>query len=221
MSDTVSPDAIGLEDLVVVVPDEFEESHNPAGLLRSMPWSARIAATWLTTIILLAVFADLLPFIKPPNRLYGVFEGDPTNAGPTAKFWLGTDNLARDIFSRLVYGARVSITVAVTAVVAGLTFGGFLGSLVGFVKGRTETIIMAAVDVVLAFPGLVLLLVMVSITEKRSLFVISIVIGLLSIPPYTRVARANALSVSNREYVEAARAIGTKTASNTHARDNP
>ena len=92
----------------------------------------------------------------------------------------------------------------------GLVVGGFLGSLVGFVRGRTESVIMAIVDVVLAFPGLVLLLVMVSITEKRSLFVISMVVGLLSIPPYTRVARANALSIANREFVEAARAIGTK-----------
>ena len=69
---------------------------------------------------------------------------------------------------------------------------------------------MAAVDVILAFPGLVLLLVMVSITRTRSLFAISIVIGLLSIPPYTRVARANALAISNREFVMAARSIGTR-----------
>ena len=69
---------------------------------------------------------------------------------------------------------------------------------------------MSLVDVILAFPGLILLLVMVSITRTRSLFAISIVIGILSIAPYTRVARANALAIANREFVMAARAIGTK-----------
>lgn len=193
-------------DVLLGADDEREER----GLIASMPWSARIAGTWLLLITFLATFADLLPFIKDPNFLYGVFEGDPNNAGPSAKFWLGTDNLARDIFSRIVYGARVSLVVSFTAVVCGVVIGGFLGSFVGFVRGRAETVIMAVVDVILAFPGLVLLLVMVSVTEDRSLFVISFVVGLLSIPPYTRVSRANALSIANREFVEAARAIGTR-----------
>jgi peptide/nickel transport system permease protein len=178
--------------------------------IRSMPWTARLGAIWLITILFLAVTADYLPFIKDPNFNHFIFAGEASNQGPSAKFWLGNDNLAQDIFARLIYGARVSLTVSATAVCFGMFFGGFLGSLVGFVRGRTETVVMAAVDVILAFPGLVLLLVMVSITRTRSLFAISIVIGLLSIPPYTRVARANALAISNREFVMAARSIGTR-----------
>ena len=173
---------------------------------RSMTWGVRIAVGWLVLLLVFAVFADWIPFVKDPNYLFGLFEGYDNNQGPTAKFWLGTDSIARDNFARLVYGARVSVTVAAVAVTCGLVFGGFLGSFVGFFRGKPEAIVMATVDVILAFPGLVLLLVMVSITQKRSLFVISMVVGLLSIPPYTRVARANALSIANREFVEAARA---------------
>ena len=209
MSD-IAPEDIDVTALAAGMLEDVDDSRDEGGWFATMPWSARIAGGWLSLVIFLAVFADFLPFIKDPNFLFGVFEGDDNNAGPSSKFILGTDNLARDIFARLVYGARVSLVVAATAVGCGLIVGGFLGSLVGFVRGRTESAVMAMVDVVLAFPGLVLLLVMVSITEKRSLFVISLVVGLLSIPPYTRVSRANALSIANREFVEAARAIGTK-----------
>ncbi|MDG2262869.1 MAG: ABC transporter permease [Actinomycetota bacterium] len=179
-------------------------------LFASMSWGVRLAVGWMFIVIFLATFAAWIPFVRDPNYLFGLFEGYDNNAGPSRKFWLGTDSIARDNFARLVYGARVSLTVGSVAVACGLVVGGFLGSLVGFYRGKAEAITMALVDVVLAFPGLVLLLVMVSITQKRSLFVISLVVGLLSIPPYTRVARANALSVTNREYVEAARAIGTR-----------
>ena len=88
--------------------------------------------------------------------------------------------------------------------------GGLLGSLVGFVRGRTENVIMSLIDVILAFPALILLLALVSIFEVRSLALISIVIGVLSIPAYTRVSRAISLAISQREFVLAARAIGTK-----------
>src|SRR5690606_33600230 len=97
------------------------------------------------------------------------------------------------------------------SVAFGVIIGGFLGSLVGFVRRRTETVVMAAIDVILAFPALILLLALVSIFEVRSLVLISTVIGVLSIPVYTRVSRANSLAISNREFVTAARAIGTKS----------
>jgi peptide/nickel transport system permease protein len=122
--------------------------------------------------------------------------------------WLGTDALARDTFARIAHGGWVSLIVATTSALFGIVIGGFLGALVGFVRGRTETVIMSVIDVILAFPALVL----VSIFEVRDLFVISGVIGFLSIPAYTRVARANSLAISNREFVLAARAIGTKRA---------
>ncbi|MBN4047579.1 ABC transporter permease [Acidimicrobiaceae bacterium AH-315-P05] len=219
MTDSITPrpefDSSDASDVALgtlIVEDLPDPTAKPtfADLVRSMPWTARLGALWLFVVVFLAVTADYLWFFKDPNYLYGVFEGEATNQGPSTKFWLGNDNLARDIFARLVYGARVSLIVAGVAVAFGTIIGGFLGSLVGFVRGKTETTIMALVDVILAFPGLVLLLVMVAITETRSLTAISLVIGMLSIAPYTRVARANALTVSNREFVQAARSIGTK-----------
>ena len=109
-----------------------------------------------------------------------------------------------------MHGAYVSVTVAIVSVVCGVIVGGLIGSLVGYVRGKTETALMAMIDVLLAFPALVLLLALISIFEVRDLFVISLVIGLLSIPAYTRVSRANSLAISNREFVLAAQAIGTK-----------
>jgi peptide/nickel transport system permease protein len=122
---------------------------------------------------------------------------------------LGTDELGRDILARLVYGARVSLIVSVTAVVMGSVFGGLLGLTSGFFRGAYERLIVTGVDVLLAFPALVLLLALVAF-KGQSLPTIAFVIGFLSIPAYTRVARATTLSVSQREYVLAARAMGAK-----------
>ncbi len=118
--------------------------------------------------------------------------------------------LSRDTFSRVIHGGWVSLSVAGAAALFGIFVGGILGSFVGYVKGKWESVIMSGIDVILAFPPLILLLAMVSIYEVRSLVVISLVIGVLSIPAYTRIARANALAISNREFVHAAQAIGTK-----------
>ena len=110
-----------------------------------------------------------------------------------------------------MHGGWVSLIVAgIRPPPSASVVGGFLGSLVGFVRGRTENVVMALIDVILAFPALILLLALVSIFEVRSLALISIVIGFLSIPAYTRVSRAISLAISNREFVLAARAIGTK-----------
>lgn len=177
--------------------------------ISEMSWSVKFAAFWLTITVLGAIYADWLPLKDPTAQAFLTGSGAGSNEGPSASFWFGTDALTRDIFSRVVYGAQVSIVVAVAAVACGVMIGGFLGSLVGYVRGKTDAVVMSAVDVILAFPGLVLLLALVTFLETRSLFVISVVIGALSIPPYTRVARANSLSVSRREYVLAARAIGT------------
>jgi peptide/nickel transport system permease protein len=193
-------------------------------VFRAMPFLVKISAIWLVGIVGLAIYAKLdisvfdgsLPLQDPNlqlnnfNAATGEFGTGEPIAGPSASNWLGTDALARDTFARIAHGAWVSLIVAVVSVVFGIVVGGFLGALVGFVRGRTETMIMSVIDVILAFPALVLLLALVAIFEVRDLFVISGVIGFLSIPAYTRVARANSLAISNREFVLAARSIGTK-----------
>lgn len=161
-----------------------------------------LAVAWLFTVVFCALFAGLLPLSDPilpdvSSRL----------DGPSLEHPLGVDGLGRDQLARLAFGARVSLVVSVTAVAIGGIVGGLLGTAVGYVRGRTETVVMAGIDVLLAFPGLVLLLVVLAYVG-RSLTVISLLIGLLSIPVYTRVARANTLAVAQREFVQAAEVLG-------------
>ncbi len=191
---------------------------------RSMPVMVKLSSIWLLLVFGGAIYAKIdttifdgaLPLQDPNAQTNGFSaatgefgDGEPLEK-PSGAHWLGTDAIARDTFARIVHGGWVSLIVATVAAGFGVIFGGFLGALVGFVRGRTEAVIMAGIDVILAFPALILLLAMVSIFRVRDLLVISLVIGFLSIPAYTRVARATSLAISQREFVLAARAIGTK-----------
>jgi peptide/nickel transport system permease protein len=200
------PDELSGRERPLEEPEEPKRARR-LGFLRSMPWTARIALVWMLFIVLSAVFADVLP-LQDPN--VGITVGNRPNQPPSADNLLGTDANSRDLFARLIYGARVSLTVSATAVGFGLIFGGFFGALVGYIRGKTETVVMATIDVILAFPGLVLLLGLIAFLQSASLLAISLVIGFLSIPPYTRVSRANTLSIARREFVTAAQAIGTR-----------
>ncbi len=161
-----------------------------------------LAVGWLTVVVICAAFAHWLPVADPLKP--HVIEKLST---PSAAHPLGTDGLGRDILARLVHGARVSVVVSLSAVGVGMFVGGTLGTIAGYVRGWFETLLMAAVNVILAFPGLVLLLVLLAYVGQ-SLGVISLVIGLLSIPVYTRVARANTLAIAQREFVLAAHTMG-------------
>ena len=161
-----------------------------------------LALSWLIVVVFCAVFANLLP-VKDPNLQNIVNRLEPPGPGGI----LGSDDLGRDILARLVFGARVSLIVSVTAVVIGSVVGGTIGLTAGFFRGWYERTVMSLVDVILAFPALVLLLALVAFVGQ-SLSTIALVVGFLAIPSYTRVARATTLSVSQREYVLAARAMG-------------
>lgn len=160
------------------------------------------ALGWLILVVFCAIFANLLP-VKDPNLQDIVNRLEP----PGQAGILGSDDLGRDILARLVFGARVSLIVSLTAVLVGSIVGGTIGLTAGFFRGWYERTVMALVDVILAFPALVLLLALVAFVGQ-SLSTISIVVGFLAIPSYTRVARATTLSVSQREYILAARAMG-------------
>jgi peptide/nickel transport system permease protein len=208
-----------------VVPSGVKAARKSAfGVFREMPILAKLGVIWLFFVFAGAIYAQLdarvfngsLPLADPNlqlnnfNPATGEFGTAEVNESPSWAHPLGTDALARATFSRAVHGSYVSVVVAIVSVTCGVIVGGVLGSLVGFVRGKTETVFMSMIDVLLAFPALVLLLALISIFEVRSLFVISFVIGLLSIPAYMRVSRANSLAISNREFVMAAQAIGTK-----------
>jgi len=162
---------------------------------------------WIAVVALGAIFADLLPI---PSPTYIDMLGK--RELPSAEHWLGNDQLGRDVFSRLVHGGRISLTVGLLAPVIGVTVGGALGMLAGYFRGRFETFVSGGVDVLLAFPPLVFALA-VTTYLGQSVLNITLVIGILGIPAFTRVARAVTLSLSEREFVTAARALGA-----THTR---
>ena len=188
----------------------------PIGLFREMPILAKLGALWLAFIVLGAIYAkidDLLGQALPlqdPSYQPRFGGGVDRTEAPSLSHWLGTDVLRRDTFARIIHGGWVSLIVASTAAIFGVVVGGFIGTFVGYIRGIPEMTIMSGIDVILAFPPLILLLAMVSVFNVRSLAVISLVIGFLSIPAYTRVARANTLAIAKREFVLAAEAIGTK-----------
>jgi peptide/nickel transport system permease protein len=163
-----------------------------------------LATGWLVVVLICAVFADLLPVKDPltPDVLNKL-------AFPGEVGVLGTDGLGRDTLARLVHGARVSVTISLVAVAIGMVAGGFIGIITGYFRGKIDAILMTLVNIVLAFPAIVLLLIMLAFVG-RSLVAISLLIGFLGIPIYARVARATTLAVAEREFVRASRTMGAK-----------
>jgi peptide/nickel transport system permease protein len=166
-----------------------------------------LAVGWLLLVIAAAAFADLLPLPSPTDM--DMLE---RRAAFSALHWLGTDALGRDELSRLIHGARISLTVGLCAPVIGLVIGGALGMLAGYFRGRFETLVVGSMDVLLAFPPLILALA-VTAYLGQSLLNLTCILGVLGIPAFMRVARASTLTLARREFVIAAQALGA-----THAR---
>ncbi|MDO9294641.1 ABC transporter permease [Bradyrhizobium sp.] len=161
-----------------------------------------MAIGWMAFVFALAAFADLLPLPSP-------FHMDmlERRAPVSAEHWLGTDGLGRDVLSRLIYGARISLIVGLCAPVIGLTIGGALGILAGYFRGRFETLVVGSMDTLLAFPPLILALA-VTAYLGQSLINLTAILGVLGIPAFMRVARATTLTLARREFVIAAQALG-------------
>jgi peptide/nickel transport system permease protein len=165
------------------------------------------AVTWTVFILAAAAFAGVLPLPSPTDM--DMLERRMPMSG---LHWLGTDGLGRDELSRLIYGARISLTVGLCAPVIGVTIGGALGMLAGYFRGRFESLVVGSMDVLLAFPPLILALA-VTAYLGQSLFNLTCILGVLGIPAFMRVARAATLTLARREFVIAAEALGA-----THAR---
>jgi peptide/nickel transport system permease protein len=156
-------------------------------------------------LLILLVAAIGAPLLAP----YDPIEVEPSRAleAPSWRYLFGTDDLGRDVFSRVLYGARVSLSVGLISVSIGLVVGVSLGLTAGYLGGTADLLIMRAIDALLAFPGLVLA---ISITAALGPQIQNamIAIGIVAIPAYTRLTRGQVLSAREREYVTAARAIG-------------
>jgi len=167
-------------------------------------WAAII---WMIFVFAVAIFATVLPLPSPTDM-----EMLQRRAPFSAAHWLGTDGLGRDELSRLIYGARISLIVGLCAPVIGITIGGALGMLSGYFRGRFETLVVGSMDVLLAFPPLILVLAIIAFLGQ-SIFNLTCILGVLGIPAFMRVARAATLTLSRREFVIAAQALGA-----THGR---
>src|SRR5476649_234632 len=160
------------------------------------------AIGWLILVFLTAAFVGVLPLPSPSDM--DMLE---RRAPMSALHWLGTDGLGRDELARLIHGARISLTVGLCAPVIGITIGGALGMLAGYFRGRFESLVVGSMDVLLAFPPLILALA-VTAYLGQSLLNLTLILGVLGIPAFMRVARASTLTLARREFVIAAEALG-------------
>jgi peptide/nickel transport system permease protein len=126
---------------------------------------------------------------------------------PSAEHLIGTDGFGRDILSRLLYGARISLVIGFASTLAAMLIGSLIGILAGWYGGRFDIVVMQAMDMLLAFPSLILGLIIVAMLGP-SMTNIIIAIALTSVPAFARIARAPTISVKEREYIEACRALG-------------
>ena len=171
-----------------------------------------LAVGWLVLLISLAVLAPVLPFVDDPNARGGI---DALEAPPSAEHWFGGDDIGRDVFARVIWGARVSLFIGVAAVAFGFVIGGTLGLTAGFFSGRYERIVIGAMDIMLAFPALVLALALVTFlsepgTQNATLGTVTLVLTILAIPALARITRAATLTFAQREFVTASRALGAR-----------
>jgi peptide/nickel transport system permease protein len=159
----------------------------------------------LVVFLIVVVAAILAPVLAP-------FDPNDQNIleklrAPTLEHWLGTDSFGRDTLSRLIYGARISLIIGVVSTIAAMVIGSAIGMLAGWRGGRLDTVTMQAMDVLLAFPSLILGLILVAMLGPSVVNII-IAIALTSIPPFARIARAPTIAIKEREFVDAGRALG-------------
>lgn len=165
---------------------------------------AVFSALVIVLIILAAIFA---PFVAPYDYLKQSLVDRLQH--PSAQHWLGTDELGRDVLSRIIYGARISLTIGLVPTLISMAIGTVLGMCAGFYGGKVDFIIMRLADVMLAFPSLLLAMV-VMYTMGGGLINIFIALSLVNWASTARVVRSQTLSLKEKEYVEAARSIGVK-----------
>ncbi len=165
--------------------------------------SSMIGASIVLSLTIIAIFAPLLASHDPIVQNIQLKTSQPLTEG----FLLGSDELGRDIFSRIVYGARVSLQVGLISVSIGLLLGGLIGLIAGYCGGWLDKILMRLIDIMLAFPYILLTIVVVTFLG-RSIINAMIAIGIAQIPSYARIVRVAVLETKERDFVKAERALG-------------
>ncbi len=185
-----------------------EDALSPAGMglkLVQRFMRNRMATAGMVILLFILVVAVFAPWIAPyspqAQNLRRRFET------PSSDHWFGTDELGRDIFSRIVYGSRVSLMVGFAAAFGGLIVGVVIGMLSGYYGGRFDDLIMRLIDVMMSFPGILLAILIVSVIGTGTINVI-IALAVWRIPTFARISRGSVLTLKEKEFVEAAHAIG-------------
>lgn len=163
-----------------------------------------IVGILVLAVVFLPIFLDLDPYTT--DRAAGF------NKAPSPGHILGTDDVGRDLFARLLYGGRVSLFVGIASTVISVLIGIPLGLIAGYFRGIAETIIMRIADAFMSFPTMVLILVLVAVFGP-SILTVTVVIGVLGWTAIAKLIYGNVLSIREREYIQAAKAIGMKTSS--------
>ncbi|WDU54619.1 glutathione ABC transporter permease GsiD [Taylorella equigenitalis] len=164
---------------------------------------AIIAGLFILFIVVIAILAPWIVPYDPEN----FFDYDKLNQPPSWEHWMGVDSLGRDIMSRIIMGARISLAAGFISVALGMIFGTVLGLLAGYYEGWIDRLVMRLSDVLLAFPGILLAIGVIAVLGPSMLNVI-IAVAVFSVPTFARLVRGNTLSLKNMTYVEAARSIG-------------
>lgn len=160
----------------------------------------------LVVLLVVAVFAPLIaPYHYAAQNLADAFEP------PSLKHWLGTDDFGRDILSRIIYGARVSLQVGIFAVGLAMCVGGLLGAVSGYYGGRVDDVIMRFMDILLSIPQ-ILLAVTIAAALGPGLLNLTVAVGISTVPSFARVVRGAVLSIVGQEYIEAAQCMGASDA---------
>lgn len=165
----------------------------------------KIAVVGGLIVLFYFIVALFAPFIAPYDPFEIVLEDKLQS--PSWEHWMGTDDKGRDILSRIIYGSRLSIGIGVAAVVFGAFFGVIMGLVAGYYGGWVDSIISRMLDIMLAFPGILLALAIISALGP-SLLNVTIAVGVFSVPLFARIARGSTMEVRNLEYIDAVRSLG-------------
>jgi peptide/nickel transport system permease protein len=189
---------------------------SPTGGLWSEAWYRLIrnptaigGAVLVLLFVIAAIFAPLIAPYGPLDQNLSLLKAGGIPPGPSLHHLLGVDLLGRDVFTRILYGARFSLLIGVVSVTIGLAVGLVLGSVAGYMGGMLESVIMRCMDVMLAIPGLLFAIGIVALLGP-GLYQIMVAIGVVNIPIFARLLRGSVLAQKENDFVLAARAVGVK-----------